>query len=108
MDEHFLRRALRATLPLIVWILHFGFVYATAAAQCSPGGLRPGGPDRVLLGCVTVVAMAICALLAWRARSVPGSPHAGLLDWTRLVLAALSLVAVTWNGIPLLLTSGCA
>lgn len=108
MDDAFFRRALRATLPLIVWILHFGFVYATAAAQCSPGGLRAGGPDRMLLGAVTFVAIAACALLAWRARAVPSSPHAGLLDWARLVLAVLALVAVTWNGVPLLLTAGCA
>ncbi len=108
MSERFFRRCLRATLPLLVWILHFAFLYGTAAAQCSPGGLRAGGPDRVLLGGVTVLAIAICAWLAWRARRVPRSPHAGLLDWARLVLAVLALVAVVWNGVPLLLTAGCA
>ena len=108
MNERFFPRVLRATLPLIVWILHFAFVYGTAAAQCSPAGLRAGGPDRLLLGAVTVAAIAFCAVLAWRARKVPSSPHAGLLDWTRLVLAALATVALAWNGLPLLLVAGCA
>lgn len=108
MNERFFPRTLRATLPLIVWIVYFAFTYATAAAQCSPGGLRPGGPDRLLLGGVTIVALAICAWLAWGARTVPNSPHAGLFDWTRLVLAVLALVAIAWNGVPLLLTAGCA
>jgi hypothetical protein len=108
MNEHFFRRALHATLPLIVWMLHFAFVYVTAAAQCTPAGMRAGGPDRALLGAVTVAAIAVCALLAWRARGVAHSPRAGLLDWTRLVLAVLATIAVTWNGVPLLLTVGCA
>ena len=108
MDDHFFRRCLCATLPLLVWIVHFAFVYLTAAAQCSPGGLRAGGPDRALLGGATLLAILVCAWLAWRARMVPRSPQAGLLDWTRLVLAVLALVAVTWTGVPLLLTQGCA
>jgi hypothetical protein len=108
MRERFFPRVLRATLPLIVWILHFAFVYGTAAAQCSPGGWRPEGPDRALLGGVTVAALAFCGWLAWGARKVPSSPRAGLLDWTRLVLALLATVAIAWNGIPLLLVAGCA
>jgi hypothetical protein len=47
MRERFFPRVLRATLPLIVWILHFAFVYGTAAAQCSPGdGGRKGRTGR--------------------------------------------------------------
>jgi hypothetical protein len=39
---------------------------------------------------------------------VPRRGDAGLLDWTRLTLAVLALVAVAWMGVPLLLVDGCA
>lgn len=106
--ESFWRRVLAATLPLLVWSVHFAFSYGLAAAQCTPAGMRPGGPDRALLGAVTAVAVGACAWLAWRARGVPRRVDAGLFDWARLVLAVLALVAVTWVGVPLLLVAGCA
>jgi hypothetical protein len=106
--ESFWRRLLAGTLPLLVWSLHFAFAYGLAAAQCTPAGLRPGGPDRTLLGGATLVAIGACAWLAWRARGVPRRIDAGLLDWARLVLAVLALVAVAWTGVPLLLLAGCA
>ena len=106
--EAFWRRLLAGTLPLLVWIAHFSFSYGLAAAQCTPAGLRAGGPDRVLLGGVTLAAIGACAWLAWRVRDVPWRIDAGLLDWARLVLAVLALVAVAWSGVPLLLVVGCA
>jgi hypothetical protein len=108
--ESFWRRVLVGILPLLVWSIHFAFTYGVAAAQCTPAGLRPGGPDRMLLGAVTVTVAAAggCAWLAWRARAVPRRADAGLLDWARLVLAVLALVAVAWAGVPLLLVAGCA
>ena len=108
MGEHFFRRLLRGILPMLIWVAHFAFSYGLAAAQCTPAGLRTGGPDRLLLGGVTALALAVCALLAWRARDVPRRPDAGLLDWAELVLAVLALVAVAWNALPILLTTGCA
>lgn len=107
--EHFWRRLLAGIAPLLVWIVHFAFCYGLAAAQCTPAGLRAGGPDRALPGAATVLALLICAWLAWRARAVPHQPGgAGLLDWARLTLAVLATVAVAWTGIPLLLVTGCA
>ena len=106
--ESFWRRLLAGTLPLLVWSLHFAFAYGIASAQCTPAAMRPGGPDRVLLGAVTVAAIGACAWLAWRARGVPWRDDAGLLDWARLVLAVLALVAVAWTAVPLLLVTGCA
>lgn len=106
--EAFWRRLLSGTLPLLVWSFHFAFTYGLAAFQCTPAGLRPGGPDRALLGVVTAVAIGACAWLAWRARGVPARRDAGVLDWSRLVLAVLALVAVAWSGVPLLLVACCA
>jgi hypothetical protein len=106
--EAFWRRLFSGALPLLVWSAHFAFAYGLAAAQCTPAGLRPGGPDRALLGIVTLAAIGACAWLAWRARGVPARRDAGVLDWARLVLAVLALVAVAWTGVPLLLVAGCA
>ncbi len=111
--EGFWRRVLWATLPLLVWIVDFAFSYGLAAAQCSPVGMRPGGPDRMLLGAVTVAALAVCALLAWRACRVLRRDHrqgraAGLAGRAALFLAVLAFIAIAWGGIPLLLVAGCA
>jgi hypothetical protein len=108
--EGFWKRVLWATLPLLVWIAHFAFSYGVAAAQCSPVGMRTGGPDRVLLAAATLGAFSICALLAWRAcRTLSGQGSAaGLADRAALLLAVLALIAIAWGGMPLLLVTGCA
>jgi len=108
--EGFWRRVLWATLPLLVWIVHFAFSYGLAAAQCSPVGMRPGGPDRLVLAASTLGAFALCALLAWRACHVLGGQDgaAGLADRVALLLAVLALIAIAWGGLPLLLVGGCA
>jgi hypothetical protein len=106
--EGFWRRVLQATLPLPIWIVHFAFSYGLAAAQCSPAGLRSGGPDRVLLGVVTAAALAACVLLAWRRRGALLDREAGLAERVGAVLAVLALVAIGWAGLPLFLVSGCA
>jgi hypothetical protein len=109
VNEHFFRRLLRAILPLLVWLLHFAFCYGLAAAQCSPGGLRPGGPDRTAMGVATVAALAVLVWLVWRGRGVPARPgRAGLWEWAAFSFAALSLVAVSWSGMGVLLVAGCA
>jgi hypothetical protein len=106
--EGFWRRVLQAGLPLLIWIAHFAFSYGLAAAQCSPRGLRPGGPDRVLLGVVTVAALAACALLAWRRRGALANRGAGLAQRVGALLAVLASIAIAWAGMPLLLVGGCA
>ena len=108
MHDHFFVRLMRATLPLVIWTLHFTLCYGLAAAQCTPGGLRAGGPDRLLLGVATLAALAACLWLGWRARARLRTPGAGLSDWSAVACAVLAGVAVAWNGIPLLLVAGCA
>jgi hypothetical protein len=107
-SEPFFRRALRAALPLLVWIAHVAFSYGLAAAQCSPGGLRAGGPDRALLGAVTAAALLACALLAWRRRAALIDRQAGLAERAGALLALLAVVAIAWSALPLLLVRGCA
>lgn len=107
-EERFWRRVLLVTLPLLIWIVQFAFSYGLAATQCAPGGLHPGGPDRVLLGAVTAAALAACALLAWRRRGALLDREAGLAERVGAVLAVLATVAIGWAGLTLSLVSGCA
>jgi hypothetical protein len=108
-SEHFFRRVLRATLPLLAWIGWFAFSYGLAAAQCTPVGLRPGGPDRLLIGGAGLAAFCACALLAWRACRIlrRRGRSAGLLDRAAFLSAQLSLVAIAWGAIPLFMVTGC-
>ena len=111
MGDHFFRQLTRGTLPLLVWGAHFMFCYVLAAAQCTPAAMRAGGPDRLLLGGVTVAALAVCAWLAWRERGMlrdGAREQAGLLDWAAALGAVLAFVAIMWTGMPILLVDGCA
>ena len=74
-----------------------------------PGALRPGGPNRVLLGVATALALAVCLWLAWRERGILRDPKAAsILDWAAALGALLALVGIIWNAVPVLLASGCA
>lgn len=109
MEDHFWRRLTRGTLPLLVWAAHFTFCYLVAAAQCTPAAMRTGGPDRVLLGGVTLVALLVCGWLVWRERGMlRAGAEAGLLDWAAALSAVMAFVAVVWTGLPILLVTGCA
>ena len=109
MQDRFWRQLLRGTLPLLIWAAHFTFCYLLAAAQCTPAVMRAGGPDRVLMGIVTAVALALCAWLLWRERGIlRNAKEAALLDWSAALGALLALVGITWTGLPLLLVQGCA
>ncbi|SFD16741.1 hypothetical protein [Massilia yuzhufengensis] len=109
MHDHFWRQLTRGTLPFLVWAAHFIFCYLLAAAQCTPAAMRAGGPDRLLLGGVTALALAVCLWLAWRERGiVRNANEAGLLDGAAALAALMATIAVVWTGLPLLLVDGCA
>ncbi|MEH6437603.1 hypothetical protein [Massilia sp. DD77] len=108
MHDHFFVRLARATAPLMIWALHFALCYGLAAAQCTPGGMRTGGPDRVLLGVATVLALGACVWLGWRARGGLREPDLGLSGYAAVASALLAVIGIAWNGMPLLLVAGCA
>jgi hypothetical protein len=109
MDDRFWRQLLRGTLPLLVWAAHFIFCYLLAAAQCTPAAMRAGGPDRMLMGIVTVAALLVCAWLMWRERGIlKNANEAALLDWAAALGALLAFVGIVWTGLPLFLVQGCS
>jgi hypothetical protein len=110
MRERFFRKLIRGTLPLLVWAAHFGGSYVLVAAQCSPAGFTPGNPHRWPLALMTVVALAICAALAWRARRTlsGGDEQTALLDWAAALTALLAFAGIAWTSVPLWFVDSCA
>ena len=108
--ERFFRQLIRGTLPLLVWAAHFTGCYVLVAFQCSPAGFAPGNPHRLPLALMTVVALAICAALAWRARSTLGGAdeNTALLDWAAAGTALLAFVGIAWTSVPLWFVDSCA
>lgn len=105
-QDRLLTRTLRATLPLIVWGVHFFFCYAYAAVACQRGG-DPGS----VLGAVSVLAVAAAALLFGQALRVvcgQGAAAPGFYDWIVFTVAALSLVAIVWTCVPMLMVEMCS
>jgi len=109
MSDHFLRRASGASLPFLIWAAHFAFCYIVAAAQCTPGAWRPDGPNPYLLVGATVLALAACAWIGMAAkRRLDASKRKAFTDYVAAVGAVLSMIAIVWTGIPVLLVHGCA
>ena len=105
-QDRLLTRTLRATLPLVIWGVHFFFCYAYADVACQHGG-DPG----TVLGAVSVLAVGVAALLFGRALRVvcrQGVPAPRLYDWAAFTMAALSLVAIAWTCVPLLMVPMCS
>jgi hypothetical protein len=109
MRERFFRKLIRGTLPLLVWAAHFGGSYVLVAAQCSPAGFAPGSPHRLPLALMTIVALAICAALAWRARGTlgGGDERTALLDWAAALTALLAFAGIAWTSVPLWFVDSC-
>ena len=110
MAERFFRKLIRGTLPMLVWAAHFAGSYVLVAAQCSPAGFAPGSPHRLPLALMTIVALAICAALAWRARSTftGGDEQTALLDWAAALTALLAFAGIAWTSVPLWFVESCS
>lgn len=107
MKERFFRKLLRGTLPLLVWAAHFAASYVLVAAQCSPAGYAPGHPQRLPLAAMTVLALGICAALAWRGRRTLGGAPAPLLERAATLTAWLSFVGIAWTAVPMWFIDSC-
>lgn len=110
MRERFFRKLIRGTLPMLVWAAHFAGSYVLVAAQCSPAGFAPGSPHRLPLALMTVVALAVCAALAWRARGTlsRGNDETALLDWAAALTALLAFAGIAWTSVPMWFIDSCA
>jgi hypothetical protein len=101
--EHFLRRLLQGSAPLMVWALHFFGAYALVAAGCCTALAHTpwfGVPAlHVTLWLLSALAVAVIAGLIARNLRLPR----GLLRSAAAGGGLLALLAVAWTTLPMLL-----
>jgi hypothetical protein len=105
-----------------IWALHFLFCYCLAAYDCAPNDriFEAIGGTRIAIAVVTLGSLALIALIGFRAfrewRSNEGKfPHnqdtaedrERFLEFSSLLLAALSFVAVAFVAMPALVFVDC-
>lgn len=109
-------------LPPTVWALHFLASYVLAAFVCAPNVhvFRPIGDVRIAIGGLTVVALVVIGMSGrrawreWRAHG-GGAQHAEdtavgrerLLEFSTVLLAALSFAGVIFTAIPVVIVGDC-
>ena len=108
-------------VPPTTWALHFLFCYVYAAIRCARGGpLQTLDEVRVAIIVATVIALLIVAASAYVAGAQMGiagdpPPHDEstaadrhrFLATAKLLLAALSFVAIVFTAIPVFIFVDC-
>lgn len=109
------------TAPTI-WALHFLVSYGVAAFHCAPNEdiFQPIATTRIMVGVITAAALALIGLVLWRSvgewrRHGGGYRHnedtdlsrERFLEFSTVLLAALSFVGVVFVGLPALLVADC-
>jgi hypothetical protein len=117
MPSGFLAKSLYALAGLLIWALHFGAIYVFQALACARGfaGREVAGADVVT---VFIVAATVIALLAsaaaiaagWRTAgaNVELAEHDEFLRRLGLLVAGLSVVAIIWEALPVLMMPPCS
>ena len=89
---------MRIALPIVVWALHFGAIYGFTGLACARGW-ESAVPWTV--GGATLVAGAAAAALVLKNVSTD------FLRWMTATLAALALLAILFEGLPVLMVPAC-
>jgi hypothetical protein len=118
-DTDFIRKSMFMIGGLLIWGAHFAVVYIFNALACARrfAGLSYFGWGIVpltvsVLTVVALLATALVLLLAyWRRGPARASrdekPVNDFMRYTTITIAALSLVAIAWNGLPALIVPPC-
>jgi hypothetical protein len=95
----FVATTLRISAGVIVWILHFAFVYGVTALACARG--LPAVVPWVIGGATAVAGTACLALIAreWR--------RPGFEAWLTIGLDATALLAILWETLPVFMVPIC-
>ena len=109
--ERFWRPTLGGLAPLLVWAGHFFLIYVLVPIGCRAGWHRASGgqqfgPLHWTLAAVTAGALAVLVVICWRAAR-RAHRRGGLLESFRFGAAALAILAVGWQFVPLFLFPAC-
>ena len=94
-------RALRMSAGAIVWAVHFAALYAFTALACARG---LAGAVPWVTGAVTVLAVAAVLLVLARTRPL----RREFESWLAFSIAALALVGILFETLPVYLVRICA
>lgn len=86
--------------PILAWTIHFIFVYGALSATCTERGVFSYGTVLIAIGIATIVAVVIAG---WSLFHASATEFHVAARWTTII----SLVAILFNVLPLLLLSGC-
>lgn len=116
MNLRFTTASLRMSAGFLIWALHFAAIYVYVALVCARGDAQSqwlGVPVmRLLIGAMTLVAIAALALVLWKA--LRGDWHADaraagqpFVAWIAAAVAAYGVVAVLWAALPTIWVAAC-
>ena len=105
----FTRTSLRLSSGVIIWAMHFTVIYAFTALACARGfaelqWLGAGVVTWTVLGVTSIAVAATLLVLVPAARAARGSFE----DWMTAGVAALALIAIVWEALPVIIVPACA
>ena len=104
---------------LLVWAAHFTIIYGFTTVACAQGfaatHVLGAGIVPVVVGAVTLLAWVITCAVLISAASGPIPPRSArfseetehFMRYTAALIAILSLVAIAWNALPVLVVAPC-
>lgn len=118
-DADFLRKSLFTVSGLLIWALHFALLYGLAAVACARGwqehrflgfGLIPFSTAALTLAALMAAAATLLAGIRRYAAAEQAHdirPVDAFMAYTAATLAAVSLVAILWNAVPVFIVPVC-
>lgn len=97
----------------LVWAAHFAVIYGFTGYACArrlhaAGWLGIGVIGWVVIAATLAAAAAVFALSVWTGGRAPPQDSASFSRWTGAALGLLSMVAIVWEAMPILLVPACA
>lgn len=118
-DGSSIGKMLFMTGGLLVWAVHFTIIYGFTTVACTKDfaitNILGFGIVPLAIGAATLVALATTGAVLIAAISGPIPPRSArygeitehFMQYTTVVIAALSLIAITWNALPAIIVSPC-
>ena len=105
----FTATVLRMSSPVMIWAAHFLVIYGFTALACARGfvDVRWIGIGIVPWTIGAATALALAATLAVVLRAARAA-HESFTEWMTAALGALSMLAMFWEALPVLMVPACA
>ncbi len=91
--------ALRISLGVVLWALHFTVIYGFTALACARG-FGDAAPWAVVFATALAAAAAIAIIVTHLSSE--------FTRWMTAAVAGLALVAILWEGLPAFMVPVCA